>query len=229
MPSIYGTFASLMVIPPERRATGAFCDLLEALLALAATFEQVARPIPAGSLRLRWPPTGLDLMARMRHKSGHLLLMDRIYVGMRTLTAYASLRFGLSIGKFQPKMYLKEVIENSDFRKYYDRLRMTLDCSEAVADRIEVRIADAAQRGVARFGLHRQSDALMTCFRPSFYGKHFHFIDGAAGGYAMAARQLACCNKLRQLAGADRLRTHGGGSWRQHRPAAGPQASLRSL
>ena len=149
MPSIYGTFASLMVIPPERRATGAFCDLLEALLALAATFEQVARPIPAGSLGLRWPPTGLDLMARMRHKSRHLLLMDRIYVGMRTLTAFASLRFGLSIGKFQPKMYLKEVIENSDFRKYYDRLRMTLDCSEAVADRIEVRIADAAQRGVA--------------------------------------------------------------------------------
>jgi len=97
VPSIYGTFASLMVIPPERRATGAFCDLLEALLALAATFEQVARPIPAGSLRLRSPPTGLDLMARMRHKSGHLLLMDRIYVGMRTLTAYASLRFGLSI------------------------------------------------------------------------------------------------------------------------------------
>jgi hypothetical protein len=226
VPSIYGTFASLTVIPPERRAIGAFCDLLEALLALAATFEQVARPIPAGSLRLRWPPTGLDLMARTRHKSG---LIYRIYVGMRTLTAYASLRFGLSIGKFQPKMYLKEVIENSDFRKYYDRLRMTLDCSEAAADRIEVLIADAAQRGGARFGLHRQSDALMTCFRPSLYGKHFHFIDGAAGGYAKAARQLAGCNKLRQLAEADRLRTHGGGSWRQHRPAAGPQAALRSL
>jgi hypothetical protein len=46
------------------------------------------------------------------------------------------------------------------------------------------------RRGVARYGLHRQSDALMTCFTPTVFGHHFHFIDGAAGGYAMAAKGL---------------------------------------
>jgi hypothetical protein len=191
VPSIHGTVASLLVMPPGSKTTEAFCELLEALLALAVNSEQAARPIPAGSLRLKWPPTGLDLMARTRHRPGHSLLIDRLYTGMRTLTAYVSLRFGLRIGRLRPSVYLDEVIENSDFRKYYDGLRMTLDCSEAVADRIEALLVDAAQRGVARFGLHRQSDVLMTCFRPSLYGKHFHFIDGAAGGYAMAARQLA--------------------------------------
>jgi hypothetical protein len=191
VPSTHGTVASLMVMPSGREATAAFCDVLQALLALVESFEQAGRPIPAGSLRLKWPPTGLELMARTRHKSGHLLLMDRLYIGLRTLSAYLSLRFGLRMGKFRPRIYLDEVIENSDFRKYYDGLRMTLDCSEVVADRIEALLSDAAQRGVVRFGLHRQSHALMTCFRPTLYGKHFHFIDGAAGGYAMAARQLS--------------------------------------
>jgi hypothetical protein len=105
------------------------------------------------------------------------------------LTAYVSLRFGLRMGEFRPSIYLDEVIENSDFKKYYDDLRMTLDCSEVLADRIEALLSDASQRGYARFGLHRQSHALVTCFRPTLCGKHFHFIDGAAGGYAMAARQ----------------------------------------
>ena len=67
---------------------------------------------------------------------------------------------------------------------------MTLDCSQELADCIEALLADAARRGVVRCGLHRQPDALMTCFTPTVFGHHFHFIDGAAGGYAMAAKGL---------------------------------------
>jgi hypothetical protein len=51
-------------------------------------------------------------------------------------------------------------------------------------------LADAARRGIARYGLHRQTDALVTCITPTMYGNHFHFIDGAAGGYATAALSL---------------------------------------
>jgi len=102
----------------------------------------------------------------------------------------AIFRFGIPIGRFRPGTYLAEVIENSDFRKYDDGLRMTLDCTETLADRIEALLADAARRGVARFGLHRQSEALVTCFTPTVFGEHFHFIDGAAGGYATAAQNL---------------------------------------
>ena len=45
--------------------------------------------------------------------------------------------------------------------------------------------------GVARFGLHRQGAAIMTCITPSpADSDHVHFIDGADGGYAAAARRL---------------------------------------
>ena len=68
---------------------------------------------------------------------------------------------------------------------------MTLDCTPDLADEIEQRLAQAWLDNVARFGLHRQSAALMTCIVPSITeSNHFHFVDGAAGGYALAARQM---------------------------------------
>jgi hypothetical protein len=82
-------------------------------------------------------------------------------------------------------------VENSDFRKYDDNLRMTLDCTPALADAIEERLTKAAAGNVLRFGLHRQDKAIMTCIVPSIAdSSHVHFVDGAAGGYALAAKNL---------------------------------------
>ncbi|MDX1732532.1 MAG: DUF3095 family protein, partial [Aurantimonas coralicida] len=95
---------------------------------------------------------------------------------------------GRRVGGFDPARYRSELARNSDFRKFDDGLRMTLDCTAAVADRIEARLRDARAAGLAQTGTHRQSAALMTCFVPSASrSDHVHFVDGAAGGYAAAA------------------------------------------
>ena len=39
------------------------------------------------------------------------------------------MRFGIKVGDFVPKTYMRQVVENSDFRKYDDGLRMILDCT----------------------------------------------------------------------------------------------------
>ncbi len=108
-----------------------------------------------------------------------------------TLLVYVLFRFGISAGGFVPKVYMQQVVENSDFRKYDDGLRMVLDCKPELADALERRLVTAAAAGIARYGLHRQDAAMMTCFtlsasRPD----HFHFVDGARGGYASAATAL---------------------------------------
>ena len=95
------------------------------------------------------------------------------------------------MGPFKPKVYLRELVENSDFRKYDDTLRMVIDCTPELADTLERRLAAAAAAGIARFGVHRQDRAMMTCFAPSMIqSNHVHFIDGANGGYALAAMAL---------------------------------------
>jgi len=66
-----------------------------------------------------------------------------------------------------------------------------LDCTPELADLLERRLAAAASAGIARYGVHRQDTAMMTCFTPSpTQGNHVHFIDGAHGGYALAAMAL---------------------------------------
>jgi hypothetical protein len=108
-----------------------------------------------------------------------------------TLFAYVIMRFGIKIGGFVPELYLKQVVENSDFRKYDDGLRMILDCSEELEKSVAERLASAAANGTVRYGLYRQDAAMMTCFtRQATRSDHVHFIDGARGGYASAATAL---------------------------------------
>jgi hypothetical protein len=110
---------------------------------------------------------------------------------VHTLFAYFILRFGISVGGFVPQTYLRQVVENSDFRKYDDGLRMVLDCTPELEETLTQRLTAAASGGVARYGLHRQDAAMMTCFTPSaLRSDHVHFIDGARGGYASAATAL---------------------------------------
>lgn len=62
---------------------------------------------------------------------------------------------------------------------------------DVLADRLEALLASAEAAGTARCGTHRQAAALMTCFVPSpTRSDHVHFVDGAMGGYAAAARAL---------------------------------------
>jgi hypothetical protein len=101
------------------------------------------------------------------------------------------MRFGIKVGGFVPKTYVRQVVENSDFRKYDDGLRMVLDCTPELERAMTQRLTAAASAGIARYGMHRQDAAMMTCFTPSaLRSDHVHFIDGARGGYASAATAL---------------------------------------
>ena len=58
-----------------------------------------------------------------------------------TLWAYVVMRFGIKVGNFVPKNYVQQVVENSDFRKYDDGLRMILDCTEELERALAERLA----------------------------------------------------------------------------------------
>ena len=81
--------------------------------------------------------------------------------------AWLIMTTGAKVGGFDPARYRREVVANSDFRKYDDHLRMTIDCTHALADRLEARLERARDDGVVRYGLHRQAAAIMTCVVPN--------------------------------------------------------------
>ena len=145
--------------------------------------------MPAGGPEIRFPPAGLQYEALAAR--GGSLFRRRSFALANALWAYVVLRFGIKVGNFVPKTYMQQVVENSDFRKYDDGLRMILDCTPELERELTQRLAAAAASGIVRYGLHRQDAAMMTCFTPSVMrSDHVHFIDGARGGYASAATAL---------------------------------------
>jgi hypothetical protein len=189
IPASRGLILSVLVLPAKGADPDAFRRLIEDIVGLVERSPDSGRPVPQGGPALRWPPAGAELEARARR--GGPLFWRRANVFVYTLWAYLLLRFGISVGNFVPKIYLQQVVENSDFRKYDDGLRMVLDCTPELENSLRERLAAAASNGMARYGLHRQDAAMMTCFTPSVMrSDHVHFIDGARGGYASAATAL---------------------------------------
>ena len=172
-------------MPAPGADPAAFRALTEDIVALVENSPEAGRPLPAGGPKLGWPPQGMALEAHTLPGGG----FKRLRVLARTLLYFLIMRSGLRVGGFVPATYLRQVMENSDFRKYDDGLRMIIDCAPELADTLERRLAAAP--GTAHYGLHRQSAAMMTCFTPSpTRSDHVHFIDGAQGGYAAAASAL---------------------------------------
>jgi hypothetical protein len=189
IPSVRGLILSVLVVPARDADASAFRKVIEDIIALVERSPEAGRPVPAGGPALRWPPAGVEFEARARR--GGPLFIRRAAVLAHTLFVYVIMRFGISIGGFVPRTYVQQVVENSDFRKYDDGLRMILDCTPELESALTQHLASAASAGIARYGLHRQDAAMMTCFTPSaLRSDHVHFIDGARGGYASAATGL---------------------------------------
>ena len=189
IPAARGLILSVLVVPSPGADPDSFRKVIEDIIGLVERSPDAGRPVPSGGPPLRWPPQGVDYEARATR--GGSLAKRRAAVLAHTLFAYVIMRFGITVGGFVPKTYVQQVVENSDFRKYDDGLRMILDCTPELERALTERLTAAASRGIVRYGLHRQDAAMMTCFTPSaMRSDHVHFIDGARGGYASAATAL---------------------------------------
>jgi Protein of unknown function (DUF3095) len=189
IPASRGLILSVLVVPARGADPILFRKVIEDVITLVERSPDAGRPVPPQGPPLKWPPQGLDYEARA--KRGGSLFTRRVGVLAYTLFAYLIVRFDIKVGGFVPKTYTQQVVENSDFRKYDDGLRMILDCTPELERAVSDRLAAAAHSGIVRYGLHRQDAAMMTCFTPSaLRSDHVHFIDGARGGYASAATAL---------------------------------------
>jgi len=183
-----GLILSLIAIPASPQEQARFNQLIGQLLRLAESREGTIRPVPEGGPTMKSPFSGFEIEQKTLRKPG---LSATLLLAARRLASFAIFRFNQRIGGFDPTIYRRQLVDNTDFRKFDDGLRMTLDCSPEVADELEAILIDAEKDGIVRYGMHRQDAALMTCFVPSATrSDHIHFVDGAMGGYAMAARAL---------------------------------------
>ncbi|MBY6057461.1 DUF3095 domain-containing protein [Leisingera daeponensis] len=190
-PARHGIILSVVAQPAPGSSLQDFAGLAAELLELAAELEDSGHPVPESGPRLRFPPEGLTLEAKASR--GRLpLFLRQLYLLGHCAFAALLLLSKRPAGSFDPVHYLSMLRAHSDFRKFDDGLKMTLDCTPAIRDRIRHRLERAAAEGLVQFGLHEQDAAMVTCIVPSpVEDDHIHFVDGAAGGYTQAAANLA--------------------------------------
>ncbi|MQW85581.1 DUF3095 domain-containing protein [Sinorhizobium saheli] len=186
----HGAIVSIIAVPGERGNGPDFQALIGDIVALAEGEERGGHPVPEDGPEPHLSMRGVSIEARAVAPRGRRLLTWP-FIAVQSLVLFLCFRLGINLGPFDVKRYARDLASNSDFRKFDDGLKMTIDIGADRLRRIEERLVQAAAAGICRYGLHRQDSALMTCIVPSPMSRdHMHFIDGAAGGYAMAARNL---------------------------------------
>jgi hypothetical protein len=184
MPSRNGTIVSVIAVPVAGGDADRFAELVARVVALLEAQDRAGHPVPVAGPRFRWPPAGLRAEAAAGSRPAWRILISAALGMLADWT-------GRVLGGFDARRYRADTAANADFRKFDDGLKLTVDLAPQVADRLERVLADAAAAGTCRYGIHRQEAALMTCIVPSSLDRdHVHFVDGAAGGYAMAAAML---------------------------------------
>jgi hypothetical protein len=192
MSAARGEILSLIVSPTGSASAHSFGTLVTDIIEIAAELPRAGNPVaPDG------PNSHISLSGLNRETT--IVSLPRIFRAVHFLSillnvAVTSLSrlIGMQAHAHHAREYNRDIGNNSDFRKFDDGLKMTIDTDAAHRRRIESTLLDARKRGIACYGLHRQASALVTCFVPTpSMRDHIHFIDGAGGGYAVAASHLA--------------------------------------
>lgn len=186
MKSRRGEMVSIIVRP----STGATAQFRESVGALLSLLRDGEHPVPQDGPSAGVVLPGIRLEALASRGAGRFWpRLVRTFA--HNLMGWFLFATGWRVGTFDPGDYRRMISQNADARKFDDGLMLTLDCDVALRARIRTFLEDAAARGLVRFGMVTQDAALMTCIVPSYQDRgHYHFIDGAGGGYAAAAKAM---------------------------------------
>jgi hypothetical protein len=86
--------------------------------------------------------------------------------------------------------YKQNLIMNTDYRKFDELLRMVISGTEQQRQALRQYLQSCHDKGELVFGIHASPSSLMTCVVTDYNHDHVHFLDGANGGYAMAAKEI---------------------------------------
>lgn len=185
-----GTMLTVILLPTNENANEeihAVTDTIGDILG-----DHIANFAPAhdATMKFRYPPASLALeIAAGTGRSNRVA--RTIWAYFTALMQYFCERFDVKIGDYNGATYRDEVKTNTDYRKYDGALRMVLDVSLSQATEIEAFLEKEYKSGNVLYGTWKADQAMMTCLLFSLTeSRHIHFIDGADGGYAMAAKDL---------------------------------------
>ncbi len=166
-------------------------DILTQIMEICGTQEQW-RPLSEGQLNITGSPLTINGESKVRmHGRGFWARMKYLALASAITAAGAvCLKFGWKMGNFDGAVYRADTINNTDFMKFENALKLVMDIPFDRKEQLERYLQGLHESGKIFYGIHTAPAAMMTCLVFNHDDDHFHFVDGADGGYTLAARQL---------------------------------------
>ncbi len=189
--SPYGETVSIIVkatTDNNKHDSDVYKKILEAIHETYGTDEEF-HPVAANQLRLMINARkSAEANVRAHGIIGRTLY--RIKVQITCIVASLMMKSGIRIRDFNLALYKQLLIATTDYKKFDDVLRIIMAGTKAQREQLTLRLETMRSKGLLVYGIHVSDRALMTCLVFERYGKQVHFVDGADGGYAMAAKQM---------------------------------------
>ena len=149
-------------------------------------------PVVSTNLQLSFKKKNLSLETRVFASSKERLKFHLQLWKLRliNLLGLILMTFNIKVGGFNWGDYKDIVSESTDFKKFDDALRMVISGKTKQRDKLIEYLEKKFQEGRLVYGFHVSDRALMTCLVFERDGRQVHFVDGADGGYTLAAKKM---------------------------------------
>lgn len=182
-----GTILSLLARSQTSADVSIFPEILEKFESILGGDVQLFSPVNAENMKYKSYLQVLRSELKYHHSMCSIQYAKRFFMTMLSVWAMRHDR----VWPFNAPRFRAAIGAHSDFRKFDDMLRLVLDCKPAQVTRIREYLETLYRAGKIYYGLHESDHAIMTCLVGSTAdGDHIHFIDGGAGGYAVAAKGM---------------------------------------
>lgn len=194
IPSRHGEVVSLLVLATAQGRISAediYKDLLAEIEHIYGD-EINHHPVVGSNLKLTFDTHSLSKETKLRAKSSSWL-HQQLYLRQIQLENFLGkilMQFRIKTEDTDWGTYKKVVIGATDYRKFDDILRMIISGNVLQREKLANYLESQFKEGKLVYGLHVSDRALMTCLVFERNGPQVHFVDGADGGYALAAKAL---------------------------------------
>lgn len=161
--------------------------------------ENNYHPVAAQNLKLTFNPDKLAVNIKIQQSLNNWFV-DKLYLLAMEIGIFFGwlwMEFHIKLGTFAWEDSKQDFIEATDYRKFSDTLNMVISGNPAQREQLSRYLEKKYREGKLIYGLHISDRALMTCYTKDPKNHHVHFVDGADGGYALAAKAMKA--KLKTL------------------------------
>ncbi|NER49105.1 MAG: DUF3095 domain-containing protein [Symploca sp. SIO1A3] len=158
-------------------------------------------PVTPRNLNLAFGNKNLSPVAKIKSNSKNYFKRQLALLGnqLENFITFLLMKFSLKLGTLDGQLIKPQIVADTDYLKFDDTLRMVISGNASQRQKLTSYLESSYRMGKLVYGLHVSDRVLMTCLVSEQNGRrHIAFVDGADGGYALAAKAMKQRRKLLQ-------------------------------